>query len=259
MRDEVVPMASRLARTSRGDFHLVPWIRVVPEYQRAAVFRLGRIAGYRGPGLVFAIPFIESLVIVDLRIEVVVVPMQECITRDSVPLRIDAVVFFRVKAADKAIVEVVNYRNATTDLAQTTLRSVIGERTLESLLFDRAGVAAHMQGILDAATEEWGIQVTRVDIKDLEVPEGLRGSMAREAEAERERRAMTIRALGEAEAADHLVEAARLLGSTPSGVRMRYLQTLVAVAERGNAVVHAPLEFVAPAAPPPNGENERGN
>ena len=154
-----------------------------------------------------------------------------------------------MKAADKAIVEVVNYRSATTDLAQSTLRSVIGERTLESLLVDRAGVAAHMQDILDAATEQWGVQVTRVDMKDLEVPEGLRGAMAREAEAERERQAMTIRASGEAEAAEHLVEAARLLGSTPSGIRMRYLQTLVAVAEKGNAVVHAPLDFLSSASP----------
>lgn len=238
-------MSTQLARSRRGEFHLFPWIRAVPEYQRAAVFRLGRIKGFRGPGLVFAIPFLESLVIVDLRIEVVVVPTQECITRDNVPLRVDAVVFFRVKAADKAIVEVVNYRTATIDLAQTTLRSVIGERTLESLLADRAGVAAHMQTILDEATEEWGVQVTRVDVKDLEVPEGLRGAMAREAEAERERRAMTIRASGEAEAATHLVEAAQLLASTPSGIRMRYLTTLVAVSEKGNAIVHAPLEFVA--------------
>jgi regulator of protease activity HflC (stomatin/prohibitin superfamily) len=237
-------MSGALARSKRTDIHLIPWIRVVREFERAAVFRLGRISGYRGPGIVFAIPFIESLVIVDLRVEVVVVPTQECITRDNVPLRVDAVVFFRVKSADKAIVEVVNYRSATLDLAQTTLRSVIGERTLESLLVDRAGVAAHMQEILDEATEEWGIQVTRVDVKDLEVPEGLRGAMAREAEAERERRAMTIRAAGEAEAATHLVAAARLLGSTPSGIRMRYLQTLVAVSEHGNAVVHAPLEFL---------------
>ena len=242
-------MTSPLARTRRDQVHLFPWLRVVREFERAAVFRLGRIKGFRGPGLVFAIPFIESLVLVDLRIEVVVVPTQECITRDNVPLRVDAVVFFRVAKPDKAIVEVVNYRTATLDLAQTTLRSVIGERTLESLLVDRAGVAAHMQTILDEATEQWGIQVTRVDVKDLEVPEGLRGAMAREAEAERERRAMIIRASGEAEAAAELVEAARLLGATPSGIRMRYLQTLVAVAEKGNAVVHAPLEFVAPPEP----------
>lgn len=239
-------MAPHLVRARGDGLHLIPWIRVVPEYQRAAVFRLGRIAGYRGPGLVFAIPFIETLVIVDLRIEVVVVPTQECITRDNVPLRVDAVVFFRVKQPDRAIVEVVDYRTATTDLAQTTLRSVIGERTLESLLGDRESVAAHMQEILDATTEEWGIQVTRVDMKDVGVPDGLRGAMAREAEAARERRAMAIRASGEAEASQHLVEAARILASTPSGIRMRYLQTLTSVAERGNAVIHAPLDFLPP-------------
>jgi len=217
-----------------------PWLKVIPEYQRAAVFRLGRITGYRGPGLVLQLPLIEKLVVVDRRIVTVDVPPQECISKDNVPLRVNAVVYFRVEHPDKAIVEVLNYRKATIEIAQTTLRSVIGQQTLDQILSDRSSVAGNLQQIIDVATDEWGVKVSRVEIKDLEIPDGLKRAMAKEAEAERERRAMVIRARGEKEAATQLMEAAKLLDQSATGFQMRYLQTLLQVAERGNTVVFAP-------------------
>ena len=219
-----------------------PWLKVVPEYQRAAVFRMGRITGYRGPGLVFRMPFVERLVVVDRRIVTVDVPPQECISRDNVPMRVNAVVYFRVEHPDKAIVEVLNYQKATIEIAQTTLRSVIGRRSLDELLADRSTVASDLQQIIDEATDAWGVKVSRVEIKDLEIPDGLKRAMAKEAEAERERRAMVIRAAGEREAASQLAEAAKTLDQSPNGFQMRYLQTLLQVAERGNTVVFAPSD-----------------
>lgn len=224
-----------------------PWMTIVPEYQRAAVFRLGRITGYRGPGMILRLPLIEKLVVVDRRIITVDVPSQECISKDNIPMRVNAVVYFRVEHPDKAIVEVLNYRKATIEIAQTTLRSVIGQRSLDELLSDRDAVASALQALVDEATDAWGVKVSRVEIKDLEIPDGLKRAMAKEAEAERERRAMVIRAQGEKEAATQLAEAAKILDSSPTGFRMRYLQTLVQVAERGNTVVFAPQENAAAA------------
>lgn len=217
-----------------------PWIEIVPEYQRAAVFRLGRMIGWRGPGLVWVAPIMERLVIVDMRVVVVDVPPQECITRDNVPIKVNAVVYFKVADPAKAIVEVLDHRRATLEIAQTTLRSVIGQSPLDRILSDRTEITTELQTIIDHATDDWGVKVTRVEIKDLEIPGGLRRAMAREAEAERERRAMVIRATGEREAAGQLVEAAHLLDRSPNGFQMRYLQTLLQVAERGNTVVFAP-------------------
>lgn len=221
-----------------------PWLTIVPEFQRAAVFRLGRIAGYRGPGVVFRWPFIEKIVLVDRRIVTVDVPPQECISKDNVPLKVNAVVYFRVEHPDKAIVEVVDFRKATLEIAQTTLRSVIGEMTLDQVLSDRATVSHQLQRIIDVATDEWGVKVSRVEIKDLEIPDSLKRAMAQEAEAERERRAMVIRASGEREAASQLAEAAKLLDQSPNGFQMRYLQTILRVSENGNTVVFSPMENV---------------
>ncbi|MFT4627954.1 MAG: regulator of protease activity HflC (stomatin/prohibitin superfamily) [Myxococcota bacterium] len=219
---------------------LIPWLAIIPEYQRAAVFRLGRFAGLRGPGLVFVSPMLERIMIVDVRVMVVDVPPQECISKDNVPLKVNAVVYFKVADPRKAIVDVFDYRKATVEIAQTTLRSVIGTSPLDKLLSDRTEIAEELQTIIDQATDEWGVKVNRVEIKDLEIPGGLRRAMAKEAEAERERRAMVIRAAGEKEAAQQLAEAAKLLDASPNGFQMRYLQTLLQVAERGNTVVFAP-------------------
>ena len=214
-----------------------PWVRVVPEYQRAAVFRLGRIKGFRGPGIIFTSPLLERLVLVDRRVVSVDVPVQECISKDNVPLKVTAVVYFRVEDPNRALCEVVDYEEATLQVAQTTLRSVIGQSTMDDVLVERVAIAAKLQEILDQATESWGVKVSRVEIKDLEVPDSLKRAMARAAEAERERRAMVIRAQGEREAAEQLVEAARTLDLAPHGFEMRFLQTLTLVAERGNTVV----------------------
>lgn len=217
----------------------IPWLVVVPEYQRVAVFRLGRIVGYRGPGVVWRLPMVEQFHIVDARIVTVDVQPQECITRDNVPIVLNAVVYYRVQHPDKAIVQVADYRVATVEVAQASLRSVIGQRTLDEVLTDIQGTSAALEEIVDRATDDWGVKVSRVEVKDIRVPDDMKRAMAIEAEAERERRAMIIRATGEREAAAQLVEAAKILDSSPSGYQMRYLQTLLRVAEAGNTVVFA--------------------
>lgn len=221
---------------------LIPWLAIVPEYQRVAVFRFGRLKGIRGPGLVMRAPIAERFVAVDLRVVVVDVPPQECISRDNVPIKVNAVVYFRVDDPAKTIIEVYDHRKATLEIAQTTLRSVIGECSLDKILSDRNDISDKLQQIIDLATDEWGVKVHRVEIKDLEIPGGLRRAMAKEAEAERERRAMIIRAAGEKEAASELANAAKLLDQSPNGFQMRYLQTLLQVAEKGNTVVFAPMQ-----------------
>ena len=221
---------------------LLPWVVIVHEYERVAVFRVGRIVGYRGPGVVWRMPFIEEFVRVDSRIVNVDVQPQECITKDNVPVTVNAVVYFRVEHPDKAIVNVVDYHSATIEIAQTSLRGTIGQMTLDELLSEIVAVAARLQAVIDQATDAWGVKVTRTEIKDIRVPDEMRKAMAKEAEAERERRAMLIRASGEREAARELVEAAKLLDETPSGFRIRYLQTLLQVAEEGNTIVFAPSD-----------------
>jgi len=217
----------------------IPWMVIVPEYQRVAVFRLGRIVGYRGPGVVWRLPLLEQFQLVDSRIVTVDVKPQECITRDNVPIVLNAVVYYRVQHPDKAIVQVADYKLATVEVAQASLRSVIGQRTLDEVLTDIQGTSGALEEIVDRATDEWGVKVNRVEIKDIRVPDDMKRAMAIEAEAERERRAMIIRATGEREAAAQLVEAAKILDTSPSGYQMRYLQTLLRVAEAGNTVVFA--------------------
>lgn len=219
---------------------LFPWIAVVNEYQRVAVFRMGRIVGYRGPGVVWRVPFMERFELVDSRIITVDVTPQECITRDNVPVRVNAVAYYRVEHPDKAICNVVDYHKSTIEMAQTSLRSTIGRSTLDELLGEVEQIASTLKLAIDSATDEWGVKVTRTEIKDIRVPDEMRQAMAKEAKAERERRAMVIRATGEQEAASKLVEAAKLLDQTPSGFKMRYLQTLLRVAEQGNTIVFAP-------------------
>lgn len=219
---------------------LIPWATVVNEYQRVAVFRLGRIVGYRGPGVVWRMPFIERFELVDSRIVTVDVTPQECITRDNVPVRVNAVAYYKVEHPDKAICNVMDYHKSTIEMAQTSLRSTIGRCTLDELLSEVEEVASTLKQAIDSATDAWGVKVTRTEIKDIRVPDEMRQAMAKEAKAERERRAMKIRATGEQEAAHKLVEAAKLLDETPSGFKMRYLQTLLRVAEQGNTIVFAP-------------------
>lgn len=227
---------------------LLPWVTVVNEYQRVAVFRLGRIVGYRGPGVVWRLPFIERFEMVDSRTITVDVEPQECITRDNVPVTVNAVVYYRVEHPDKAICNVKNYHSATIEIAQTSLRSTIGKRTLDELLSEVEEVAQDLKLVIDRATDEWGVKVSRTEIKDIRVPDEMRKAMAKEAEAERERRAMIIRANGEKEAANRLAEAAKLLDQSPTGFKMRYLQTLLQVAEEGNTIVFAPNEDMSAAA-----------
>lgn len=226
----------------------LPFVEVVPEYQRVAVFRLGRMAGYRGPGVVYRLPLMERFVWVDRRVHVVDVPPQECISRDNVPLKVNAVVYYKVEHPDKAIIEVRDFHRATVEVAQTTLRSVIGESSLDQVLSDRTDISAKLREIIDVATDAWGVKVDRTEIKDLEIPGGLKTAMAKEAAAERERRAMVIRAQGEREAAAQLAEAAAQLDRSPAGLQMRYLQTILQVSENGNTVVFAPTPDLAHAA-----------
>ncbi len=221
---------------------LFPFATIVDEYQRVAVFRMGRIVGYRGPGVVWRWPFVERFAMVDSRTVTVDVKPQECMTRDNVPVRVNAVVYFRVEHPDKAIVKVVDYRVATIEMAQTTLRSVIGQRTLDQVLSEIDEASKLLKEIIDKATDEWGVKVSRVEIKDIQIPDELKRAMAKEAEAERERRAMIIRAQGEKEAAERLAEAAKLLESSTFGFQMRYLQTLLQVSESGSTVVFAPTD-----------------
>ena len=169
-------------------------------------------------------------------------------TKDNVPVRVNAVVYFRVQHPDKAIIEVADYWTATLEVAQTTLRSIIGQHTLDDMLSEIEDTAQALQRLIDVATDEWGVKVTRVEIKDIQIPDSLKGAMAKEAEAERERRAMLIRASGEKEASQKLAEAAAILDSTPNGFQMRYLQTLAQVAEMGNTVVFAPTDSMSTAA-----------
>lgn len=226
----------------------LPFVTVVEEYQRVAVFRAGRIVGYRGPGVVWRIPFLERFHLVDSRIVTVDVQPQECITKDNVPARVNAVVYFRVEHPDKAIVNVVDYRTATLEIAQSSLRNVIGKRSLDELLSEIDTASSMLQTIIDTATDEWGVKVSRVEIKDIQIPDEMKRAMAKEAEAERERRAMIIRARGEKEAAQQLSEAAELLGKSRYGFQMRYLQTLLQVSESGSTVIFAPTDAMDTAA-----------
>jgi regulator of protease activity HflC (stomatin/prohibitin superfamily) len=201
-------------------------VKVAREYERGVVFRLGRLIGLKGPGLFILVPFIDKAVKVDLRTVTLNVPPQEVITRDNVTVKVNAVAYFRVIDANRAIVQVENYLVATSQIAQTTLRSVLGQVDLDQLLSERDQINDRLQAIIDEQTEPWGVKVSVVEVKDVELPQSMQRALARQAEAERERRAKIIAAEGEFQASEKLSQAARVIASEPAAIQLRYLQTV---------------------------------
>ena len=224
-----------------GFAFLTAAVKIVREYERVVVFRLGRYVGVKGPGIVLLIPFVDKIVKVDLRVVTLDIPTQDVITRDNVSVKINAVVYFRVVNSTSAIVEVENYLYATSQLAQTTLRSVLGEVGLDQLLSEREQLNQRLQEILDQHTDPWGIKVSMVEIKGVDLPEVMQRAMARQAEAERERRAKVIHAAGEFEASEKLVEAAVNISKEPVTLQLRYLQTLTEIGLEKNTTIVFPL------------------
>jgi regulator of protease activity HflC (stomatin/prohibitin superfamily) len=221
-------------------------IRVLREYERGVIFRLGRLIAQKGPGLIFLIPLIDRMVRVDLRTVTLNIPPQEVITRDNVPASVNAVCYFRVVNANDAIVQVENYLMATSQIAQTTLRAVLGRAELDTLLAERDRLNDELQRIIDEQTEPWGIKVTTVEIKDVEIPQTMQRAMARQAEAERERRAKVIAAEGEFQASQKLSEAADVMAKSPMALQLRYLQTLLEIgATNATTIVFpAPIDML---------------
>jgi regulator of protease activity HflC (stomatin/prohibitin superfamily) len=220
---------------------LVSTIKIVPEYERGVVFRLGRLVGLRGPGLVLLIPFVERMVRVDQRVVTMDVPPQEVITLDNVTIKVNAVLYFMVVDPQHAVVRVMDFVRATMQIAQTTLRSVVGQVELDELLARREAINERLQRIIDEQTEPWGVKVTIVEIKDVELPQSMQRAMARQAEAEREKRAKIIHASGEFEASKMLGEAARVIAAQPVSLQLRYLQTLTEIAVEKNSTIVFPL------------------
>jgi regulator of protease activity HflC (stomatin/prohibitin superfamily) len=221
-------------------------VRVMREYQRAVVFTLGRFTGVKGPGLILLVPYVQQMVRVDLRTIVLDVPSQDVISRDNVSVKVNAVVYFRVMDADKAVIVIENFLQATSQLAQTTLRSVLGKHMLDEMLAERDQLNADIQEILDRQTEGWGVKVTNVEIKQVDLDHSMVRAIARQAEAERIRRAKVINAEGEQQAAEKLVEAAQILAKSPGAMQLRYLATLSEIAsERSSTIVFPfPLDLV---------------
>ncbi|HWD85960.1 MAG TPA: slipin family protein [Solirubrobacteraceae bacterium] len=216
-------------------------VRVLREYERGVVFRLGRVTQQRGPGLIFLIPGVERMVRVSLRTVTLNVPAQEVITRDNVPARVTAVAYYRVIDPTRSVLEIENVLSATSQIAQTTLRSVLGRADLDALLSERDELNEHLQQIIDDQTEPWGVKVTTVEIKDVEIPERMQHAMARQAEAERERRAKIINAEGEFQAAARLNDAADVISRNPVTIQLRYLQTLIEVSNNQSSTIVLPL------------------
>jgi regulator of protease activity HflC (stomatin/prohibitin superfamily) len=223
-------------------------IRVVQQYERGVIFVLGRLIGAKGPGLFLVPPFISRMVKVDLRIVTLTVPPQEVITRDNVTIRVTAVVYFYVVDPTGAVVNVVNFNQATTQIGQTTLRNVLGQSELDELLAERKKINRDLQAIIDEQTERWGVKVTAVEIKDVELPATMQRAMAKQAEAEREKRAKVIHAEGELLASTKLAQAAEVIGAQPSALQLRYLQTLteIAVEKNSTIVFPLPLDLIEP-------------
>lgn len=223
-------------------------VKILREYERGVVFRLGRLIGAKGPGLVLLIPLVDRMVRVSLRTIVMDVPPQDIITKDNVSLKVNAVVYFRVVQAEKAIVEVEDYLNATSQLSQTTLRSVLGQSQLDELLAERDKINRELQKIIDNQTEPWGIKVSNVEVKHVDLPLEMQRAMARQAEAERERRAKIIHAEGEFQASQKLKEAAQIIEGHPVAVQLRFLQTLSEVANEKNSttIFPIPIELIKP-------------
>ncbi len=227
-------------------FLLFSCVKIVNEYERLVVFRLGRLQGARGPGLIFLIPGMETGMRIDTRTITMDVPPQDVITKDNVSVKVNAVVYFRVIDPNKAVVEVENYHYATSQLAQTTLRSVCGEAELDELLSEKEHMNHRLQEILDTQTDPWGIKVNLVELKHIDLLPEMQRAMARQAEAERERRAKIIAAEGEFQAAEKLTQAARIIDSSPGALQLRYLQTLSEIATENNSttIFPLPMEFL---------------
>ncbi len=216
-------------------------IRIMNEYERGVVFTLGRFTGVKGPGLIIIIPFVQQVVRVDLRTITMDVPSQDVISKDNVSVKVNAVIYFRVVDADRAIIQVENFMMATSQLAQTTLRSVLGKHDLDEMLSERDKLNSDIQEILDAQTDAWGIKVANVEIKHVDIDESMVRAIARQAEAERNRRARIINAEGELQASEKLVEAAAILGREPAAMQLRYLSTLYDIAGDNNSTIVFPL------------------
>jgi regulator of protease activity HflC (stomatin/prohibitin superfamily) len=231
-----------------GIFILANAIRILREYERGIIFRLGRLVGAKGPGLILLIPIVDRMVKVSLRIVTMDVPAQDVITRDNVSIKVNAVVYFRVMDASKAVVEVEDFLYATSMISQTTLRSVLGQAELDDLLSQRERVNRELQKIIDEQTEPWGIKVTVVEVKNVDLPQEMQRAIARQAEAERYRRAKIIHAEGELQASEKLASAAEVLGRTPAGVQLRFLQTLTEVATEKNSttIFPVPIDLFTP-------------
>src|SRR5687767_9950836 len=221
---------------------LISAIKVVKEYERGVIFRLGRVrGGPKGPGLFILLPFIDRMVKVDLRIVTLDVPPQDVITRDNVPARVNAVVYFRVVDPNKSVLEIENHVLATSQISQTTLRSVLGQKDLDNLLINREEINEELQNIIDEQTGPWGIKVSVVEVKDVEIPQQMQRAMARQAESERERRAKIIAAEGEFQAAEKLAQAAEIISKNPATLQLRYLQTLLEMGVNQNTTIVFPL------------------
>ena len=222
--------------------------KILREYERAVVFRLGKFQAVKGPGLIVLIPFIDRIERVDMRVLTINVTPQEVITKDNVTVQVDAIVFFRVMDAERAVIEVDQYRTATSRISQTALRSTVGEVELDELLAEREMVNKNIQEIIDRQTDPWGIKVTSVEVRDVILPENMKRAMANQAETERNRRANVINAQGEYEAAERLVQAAEMMGEAPEALQLRYLQTMADVSEERTtfALLPMPMDFSAP-------------
>ena len=216
-------------------------IKIVQEYERGVIFRLGRLVGARGPGLFLLIPGVERMRKVDLRIVTLEVPAQEAITRDNVTVKVNAVVYFRVVDPEEAVVKVLDYIRATSLIGQTTLRSILGQSDLDHLLSEREKINQELQRVIDEQTDAWGVKVTSVEVRDVELPQSMQRAMARQAEAEREKRAKIIHAEGEYSASQQLAAAAQVIGSQPATLQLRYLQTLTEIAAEKNSTIVFPL------------------
>lgn len=222
-------------------FILASAIRILREYERGVVFRLGRLIGAKGPGLILLIPVVDKMVKVSLRTVVMDVPPQDVITKDNVSISVNAVVYYRVVHPEKAIVEVENFHVATSQLSQTTLRSILGQSELDELLSQREKINRELAIIIDNQTEPWGIKVSNVEVKHIDLPQEMQRAMARQAEAERERRAKVIHAEGEFQASQRLSEAASIISTNPAAIQLRFLQTLTEVASENNSTVIFPV------------------
>jgi regulator of protease activity HflC (stomatin/prohibitin superfamily) len=221
--------------------------KITQEYERGVIFRLGRLVGVRGPGWFLIIPFIERMVKIDLRVITLDIPAQDCITNDNVTIKVNAVAYYRIVDPQRAVVAIEDYRRATWQIAQTSLRNVIGQFELDSMLAHREMINTQLQTIIDEQTEPWGVKVSVVEIKDIELPQTMQRAMARQAEAEREKRAKIIHAEGEFQASQQLANAAEVIGKQPASIQLRYLQTLTEIAVEKNSTIifPVPIEFIS--------------